>query len=343
MRRVLVIGGTRFIGLHTVGALLTAGCEVALFHRGDTEPDGLPHCRHLHGDRRELLSHVAAFERFGPDVVLDMVPIARADAVDTVLAFNGVAGRVVAISSQDVYLAYDILRSREERPPVPQPMTEDAPLRERLYPYRDLFPSDSRMYDYDKIPVEQTYLADPELPGTILRLPAVYGPHDYQHRPFPYLRRMVDGRRWIILDERGAGWRWSRTFVDNAAQAITLTVLDDRASGRIYNVAEPLAPTEEEWVRAIAAEYGWSGEIVTLPTDQVPEHLRDEELNFGQDLVADTTRIRRELDYRESVEPFEAMQRTVGWELANLPEELPPHRLDYEAEDEALPDLTLDI
>lgn len=343
MRRVLVIGGTRFIGLHTVGALLRAGCEVALFHRGDTEPDGLPHCRHLHGDRRELLSHVPAFERFGPDVVLDMVPIARADAVDTVLAFNGVAGRVVAVSSQDVYLAYDILRSREERPPVPQPMTEDAPLRERLYPYRELFGSDNRMYDYDKILVEQTYLADPELPGTILRLPAVYGPHDYQHRPFPYLKRMVDGRRWIILDERGAGWRWSRTFVENAAQAITLVVLDDRASGRIYNVAEPLAPTEEEWVRAIATEYGWSGEIVTLPTDQVPAHLRDEELNFAQDLVADTTRIRRELDYRESVEPAEAMQRTIEWELANLPEELAAHRLDYEAEDEALPDLTLDI
>ena len=343
MRRVLVIGGTRFIGLHTVGALLTAGCEVALFHRGDTEPDDLPHCRHLHGDRRELLSHVPAFERFGPDVVLDMVPIARADAVDTVLAFNGVAGRVVAISSQDVYLAYDVLRSREERPPVPQPMTEDAPLRERLYPYRDLFPSDSRMYDYDKIPVEQTYLADPELPGTILRLPAVYGPHDYQHRPFPYLKRMVDGRRWIILDERGAGWRWSRTFVDNAAQAITLTVLDDRASGRIYNVAEPEALTEEEWVRAIATGYGWSGEIVALPTDQVPAHLRDEELDFAQDLVSDTTRIRRELDYRESVEPAEAMERTIEWELANLPEELAGHRLDYEAEDEALPDLTLDI
>ncbi len=62
MPRVLVIGGTRFIGLHTVRALVEAGCEVALFHRGDTEPEGLPHVQHVHGDRRELLSFVPAFE-----------------------------------------------------------------------------------------------------------------------------------------------------------------------------------------------------------------------------------------------------------------------------------------
>jgi nucleoside-diphosphate-sugar epimerase len=343
MRRVLVIGGTRFIGFHTIHALARAGCEVAVFHRGNTEPTGLPHCQHLHGDRSELLSFVGDFERFAPDVVLDMVPLVRADAVDAVLAFNGVAGRLVAISSQDVYLAYDILRDRAQQPPVPQPMAEDAPLREQLYPYRDLFPPDSRMYDYDKIPVEQTYLGEPDLPGTILRLPAVYGPDDYLHRPFPYLKRMVDGRRWIILDEDGARWRWSRTFVDNAAEAITRAVMDDAAAGRVYNVAEPVALTEAEWVRAVGTAYGWSGEIITLATEEVPEHLRDDEMNFAQDLVVQTTRIRQDLSYRELIEPGEAMARTVEWELANMPDELPPNRFDYETEDAALPDLTLGI
>jgi nucleoside-diphosphate-sugar epimerase len=343
MRRVLVIGGTRFIGLHAVQALVSAGCEVAVFHRGQTEPTGLPHVQHLHGDRRELLSFVGEFERFDPDVVLDMVPLDRADAVDTVLTFNGIAGRLVAISSQDVYLAYDIVRTRADQPPVPQPMTEDAPLRDQLYPYRDVFPVESRMYTYDKIPVEQTYLGESDLPGTILRLPAVYGPHDYQHRPFPYLKRMVDGRRSIILDEQGSRWRWSRTFVNNAAEAITRAVMSDQAAGRIYNVAEPKALTEAAWVRAIGTAFGWSGEIVTLATQDMPEHLRDDEMDFAQDLVVDTTRIREELGHQESVEPGEAIERTVEWELANMPEELPPNRFDYEAEDAALPILTLGI
>ena len=343
MRRVLVIGGTRFIGYHTILALVEAGCQVAVFHRGTTENPGMPHVQHLHGDRRELLSYVQEFERFAPDVVLDMVALSRSDAVDTMLAFTGLAGRLVAVSSQDVYLAYDILRKRTQQAPVPQPMTEDAPLRDQLYPYRGLFPPESRMHSYDKIPVEQTYLGEPDLPGTIVRLPAVYGPSDYQHRTFPYLKRMVDGRRWILLDRQGAQWRWSRTFVANAAAAIAGAVMDDRAVNNVYNVAEPTALTEAEWVSAIGKAFGWSGEVVPLPTEELPHHLRDEDLDFAQDLVVDTTRIRADLGYREPVAPDEAIGQTIEWELANLPDELPPNRFDYEAEDAALPDLTLGI
>ena len=43
-------------------------------------------------------------------------------------------------------------------------------------------------------------LSDPELPGTVLRLPAVYGPEDRQHRTFEYLKRMDDGRRAILVE-----------------------------------------------------------------------------------------------------------------------------------------------
>jgi hypothetical protein len=66
-------------------------------------------------------------------------------------------------------------------------------------------------------------------------------------------------------------------------------------------------------------------------------------MNFAQDLVVDTTRIREELGYQESIEPGEALERTIEWELANMPDELPPNRFDYEAEDAALPNLTLGI
>ncbi|NIA26056.1 MAG: NAD-dependent dehydratase [Gammaproteobacteria bacterium] len=339
---VLIIGGTRFIGLHVGQRLVDLGCDVTLFHRGKTEPDGLPSVRHLHGDRSEILEHRADFERVDPEVVLDMMPLTRAQAVDTMMTFSGIAGRLVGISSQDVYLAYDILRGKERLPPVPTPMDEDAPLRSKRYPYRDMAAEDSPLFDYDKIPVEHTYLADPDLPGSILRLPAVYGPGDYQHRPFPYLKRMIDGRPAILIDEATAGWRWSRCFVENVADAIALVVTDDRARGRIYNVAEPRARTEPEWILAIADQVGWTGEIITLEADQLPAHLRDD-FDFSQSLEVDTSRIRTELGYTEPVPFVEAMRRTVEWELANMPDELLPHRFDYAAEDEALPDLTLGI
>ncbi|MCH8949376.1 MAG: NAD-dependent epimerase/dehydratase family protein, partial [Chloroflexi bacterium] len=70
--RVLVIGGTRFIGPRVVHRLCDMGHDVAVFHRGVTEADLPPRVQHLHGDRRELAAHAAAFRTFAPDVVLDM-------------------------------------------------------------------------------------------------------------------------------------------------------------------------------------------------------------------------------------------------------------------------------
>ena len=52
---------------------------------------------------------------------------------------------------------------------------------------------------YDKILVEQTVRGEPELATTIVRLPQFYGPGDYSHRTFEYLKRMDDGRPVILL------------------------------------------------------------------------------------------------------------------------------------------------
>jgi nucleoside-diphosphate-sugar epimerase len=342
MTSVLVIGGTRFIGLHSVRRLMEMGCDVTVFHRGQTEPENESDVRHMHGDRADLLEMRNRFEHLAPDVVLDMIPLTRRQAVDTMMTFTGIAGRIVGISSQDVYLAYDILRGKEDAPPVPTPMDEDASLRTKRYPYRDMVDEHSHLYDYDKIPVEESYLVNGDLPGTILRLPAVYGPDDYQHRPYPYLKRMIDHRPAILIDAKAVSWEWSRAFVRNVAEAITLAVTDDRARNRIYNVAEPPGRTEPEWIAAIAAQADWNGEIIPLPNEKLPSHLRDD-LNLDQSLVVDTTRLRTELDYAERVTPVEAMRETVEWELRTMPDELPPHRFDYDAEDEAMPDLTLGL
>jgi 2'-hydroxyisoflavone reductase len=50
-KRLLVLGGTRFIGPHIVEAALARGHEVALFNRGKTNPELFPECEKLRGDR----------------------------------------------------------------------------------------------------------------------------------------------------------------------------------------------------------------------------------------------------------------------------------------------------
>lgn len=344
--RVLVIGGTGFMGPHVVRSLAGMGHEVTVFHRGRTEAELPAAVRHLHVEpgeagRREFGSFAAEFRQIAPEVVLDMIPMTEADARATVEAFRGIAGRLVAISSGDVYRAYDRMRGKDPGPPDQVPLTEDAPLRERLYPYQDyavpphLKGSEDHFHRYEKILVERVAMSDPELVGTVLRLPAVYGPADRQYRLFAHLKRMDDGRPAILMSEEQARWRWSRGYVENVAAAITLAVTEKRAAGRIYNVAEPDPLTEAEWVLAIGRAIGWNGQVVPVPATSLPAHLKAD-ADWRQDMVVDTTRIRTELSYEEVVTREEGLRRAVEWERANPPEWADSVASGYEAEDAVL-------
>jgi len=337
--RVLVIGGTGFSGPHVVRCLCQLGHDVTLFHRGQTQadlPDGI---RHVYGDRQHLAESADKLRRSAPELVLDMIPFGAQDAWSVLSTFKGVARRVVALSSQDVYRAYGRLIGIEGGALEPIPIREDAPLRTRLFPYRDRARgSDQSSYHYEKILAERLYMSEPELPGTILRLPMVYGPRDPQHRLFEYLKRMDDGRAAILLVEGMARWRWTKGYVENVAAAVALAVVHERAEGRVYNVGERETLSEAEWVRAIGRAAGWEGEVVVVPGHlqdgrvEAPQHLVPD-TDTDQHLVVDSTRIRQELGYVEEVSPEEALRRAVAWERGHPPERIDPAAFDYPAED----------
>ena len=133
--RILVVGGTGFVGPPVVRRLIGLGHEVVCFHRGQTEADLPAEIVHIHGDRERLADHRAALARFAPEVVLDTRPMTENQAWILVATLLGIARRVVALSSGDVYRAYGLLRGTETGSPQPVPIAEDGRLRERLYPY----------------------------------------------------------------------------------------------------------------------------------------------------------------------------------------------------------------
>ena len=308
--KVLVLGGTGFIGGAAVRALIGRGHAVACFHRGAASVG----VETIRGDRRELPRHREAFARFDPEVVVDTIAYTESDAMLFVETFHGLARRAVVLSSQDVYAAYGRLLRLEARARELGPLTEDAELRATRHPYRAKArgPEDLA-YEYDKIPVEAAVAGHADLPATILRLPFVYGPGDPQRRLRPYLERMRDPE--ILLDRAKASWRWTRGYVEDVGEAIALAAGDERAAGRIYNLGEEDAATEAEWVRLIGKAAGWGGEVRAVPSDELPKELK-EPFDFSQDLAVDTRRIRKELAYREPVGRMEGLRRTVAWEAA---------------------------
>jgi nucleoside-diphosphate-sugar epimerase len=282
--RILVIGGTRFIGPRVVGLLATHGHQVTVFHRGQHSsplPPGVAELTHPDAAMpvRRIPDQARAID---PDVVLHMIAMGEEDAEAAVAAFAGIARRMVVPSSGDVYNAYGIFMGIEPGPPVPLPLDEDATLRTVRYPYRKPdTPREALEFYYDKVLVEAVVSSRPDLPATILRLPKVYGPQDNSDLSTVYSFR------------HHPNWRWTHGFVDNVAGAIGLAVLDDRATGKTYNVGEARTPTVAERLRFLPAR---------------PDHpVFDKTANFEQDIVYDTSRIRRELGYREVMDERKAM------------------------------------
>src|SRR5471030_2732216 len=149
---VLVLGGTGFIGPFAVERIVARGHEVTVFHRGKSSSDRLPDVEHLHGDRANLEHFAPAFAALRPEVVLDMLPYSEGEGELLLRLFRGVAARIVAVSSSDVYRAFDRFSGRDPGPPDPTPLTEESPLRDRLYNYREEGMSPShRGYWNDKI------------------------------------------------------------------------------------------------------------------------------------------------------------------------------------------------
>jgi nucleoside-diphosphate-sugar epimerase len=328
--RIVVLGGTGFIGGYVVRKLVQTDHDVMVFHRRADECDLPSSVRHVHGQFNELAEYRDQFERQRPEVLLDMVPYLDKGGHGGA-HFRGIAERAVVISSGDVYRAFARLWKSEPGPPDPVPLREDSPLRTLRAPDRKAADA------FDNLEAESAALADPALPATVLRLPATHGPGDRQHRLAPYLRSMRDGREAIVLGESHADWRWSRGYVENVAAAIVVAIDDQRASGRIYNVGAQPVLSEAEWVRTIAGFTGWEGELRILSDERLPTRLR-QPFDFKQHLALDTTAIRSELGFREPIAETDGLHRTVEWELKTL-DEVPDLRRDYGAEDEALGNL----
>src|SRR5207253_10895845 len=256
------LGGARFIGRAAVEELSAAGHELLIVHRGELEPDDLPAAEHLHCERSELASHRRELGTFRPEAMVDCRALTLGDAQVALAALPDVARRLV-ISSVDVYRAFGALNEDRETDPVP--LDEDSPLRTERYPYRGQLPDRD---DPDKLDVEETYLPGGAL---VMRLPMVYGEHDYQLREEFILRRVRAGRRRIPF---GAGtWLACRGYVRDIARAVSLGLRTPAAAG-VMNICEDRTYSMRMWSQMIIEAAGASAELVRVPDEMLPEDLK---------------------------------------------------------------------
>jgi len=97
--RVLILGGTRFIGWHIASALKSEGHRVAVFHRGLTPLQELSGIGEILGEKTELPGFRDEFRRFRPEAVIDCIGYKPSDGAKIIETFKGWLERLVFLSS----------------------------------------------------------------------------------------------------------------------------------------------------------------------------------------------------------------------------------------------------
>jgi nucleoside-diphosphate-sugar epimerase len=310
--RVMVLGGTRFIGAAIVEELSDGGHELLIVHRGEHEPDDLPDADHLHTDRSDLPHLHGAVDDFGPEAVVDTYAMTAA-AAEAALASVGDDVRLLVLSSMDVYRAYGSLLAGVETDAIP--IDETAAVREQRYPFRG-HPKYGGMdiaEHYDKLDVEEAYL---RRQGTVCRLPVVYGERDLQRREEPILRRLRAGRDRIPTGE--GTFVWTRGYVRDIASGVRLALESEATIGEVLNLGESRTWSMGLWARHVLEVAGGEARFVRVPDQLLPDDLSLLG-HVSQHLLVDSSKARDLLGWTET-DPHEALSRSVAWHLEHPPE-----------------------
>ena len=195
--KLLVIGGTRFVGRAFVEQAVRHGHDVTVFHRSASEPEGFPSVEHLHGDRDGQLG---LLRRHSWDAVLDTCAYVPRAVREASAVLRDVAGHYTLVSTLSVH-----------------PDDMPAGSTERAVTYQAPFPQTETVTDETygplKVACEQ---AAQEAFGNrclIIRPGYIVGPHDPSDRFTFYLRRVAGGGEMALRGPRMRRCRSSTSVI----------------------------------------------------------------------------------------------------------------------------------
>lgn len=302
--KILIIGGTGFIGKHLVNHLKDEH-KLLLIHRG--KESGESSFESIITDRSKIPSLKNIFEAERPDIVIDLIPYFAQDAWDVINTFRGISQKIIVLSSGDVYRNYEVFKDNLATENL-LASKEYSPLRAKLFPYRGIDKENQLFENYDKILVEKIYQSQDDIGTTILRLGAVYGAFDSQRKLKEYIQPMINAEDIVTINAKKAKWKWTRVFVEEVCQAIKLSIDNEQSSrNEIFNVGERIALSQIELLEKIKEITKWDGKI-----EVTNDH--DESFNYKQDLVLNTEKIRNVLGYEEKFDLEEGLNRAIQFE-----------------------------
>jgi 2'-hydroxyisoflavone reductase len=255
--RILVIGGSRFLGRHIVSEALGRLHEVTLFNRGASDPGAFPEAELIRGDRNDEpgLGRLAGREW---DATIDVCAYVPGQVRSLLEALGGAGGHYTLISSISVY-----------EPGAPPGFTEDAELVAPSYA------DELTMEEYGALKVG-CELTSMEMAGEAalrVRPGYVVGPHDPTHRFGYWLERCSRGG--LILGP--AADQPIQVIDARDLASFVVGLVEQQAAGAVHAAAPDPAFTFFDLLTHVAEGVGagldvaWSKAHHLLPLTESPE------------------------------------------------------------------------
>lgn len=317
--KVLIFGGTQFVGRHTAEVLLAHGYQVAVLNRG-VSPDHLPpEVERIRADRTQAEQVIQALRGRAFDAVVDCIGFRPEDVQTAIHLFRGRIQRYVFISSVSVYRASS------------------------LFPIEETFPvlrGSGWQYAQQKVECEDALLSafrDEGFPCVILRPAYIYGPYNNQPEwEFKFFARIELGRKVLIPGD--GSFIFHHGHARDLAFAVMAAIQRPQAVGNIYNITGPHAATAKAYVETVAAAMERPVEIVHVP-GPLDRRSVSEYFPFQPrpNQIYSIEKARRDLAWEPRFDLLAGHRDTYRWYVESGYAET--HRYDFSREDEILASL----
>ncbi len=287
---VLIIGGTRFLGLNLTEALLRGNQNVTLFNRG-TRRNQFPFnndVEWLIGDRHDEEKFSSVFKKRKFDVVIDTCAYFLSDAELIVDVFRDKIGKYIFTSSMVV------AHTKEFDEQISLPI-----------PNRRLFDTTANnSYAYNKTLIEE-FLVDQfdknGFPFISLRPSEINGPGEI--REWYYIDRIRSGRQKILIP--GSGEKlFQPGYIDDIVQGFLLAIVKKDVTGECYNLTGDEIISPNQYIKLIAEILKERIKPVNIPYHFFRQLVQTKyffPFCYKHSFVIDLTKTKKELGYQPEV------------------------------------------